>query len=481
MRTTLLFFFGLVAIAASPVTLRAEQDVPAFPGAEGFGAYAKGGRGGRVIAVTNLKDYGPEEKPIPGSFRAACEAKGPRLVVFRVSGTLTLKAPLYVIEPHLTLAGQTAPGDGFCLRGNTFGVGRGSLSTHDVIVRHLRFRCGPGRKRGHEPDGMAINNARDVIFDHCSITWGVDEVLSITAHPMGYGRIGASKERDFDPKQRAVTENISVQWCILAEGLNRSTHPKGAHSKGPMIAYGPSKISLHHNLIAHSDDRNPYLPAEGELPFIVDIRNNLVYNWGQRTAVSYPKINHNGRLNFVGNRYLPGPNSRHRPSLHLGVKTRVFLRDNLGTARTKPTDPERKAMSGVGRVVDEPFDVPPVTTHAAEELPEVLLPAVGATAPRRDAADRRLVDEVKTGKGRIIDHPKQVGGWPALKSTKPPKDSDGDGMPDAWEKKHGLDPKNPKDAARRVPPGASPGDRHAGYTWVEFYINQLADRKKPTP
>ena len=471
MRSVLALICSLTATITHTACFGAEDRIPAFPTAEGFGAYAKGGRGGRIIYVTNLKDFSPEEAVIPGSLRAACIAKGPRIIVFRISGTVELKAPLAIFEPYCTIAGQTAPGDGLCIRGDAVKIGARAKPTHDIVVRHMRFRCGPGRRKGHSPDTLAINNCRDVIIDHCSVTWGVDECLSITAHPTGFKNNGCVKVKEFTGEP-AVTKNVTVQWCVVAEGLNRSTHNKGAHSKGLMVAYGPSSISLHHNLIAHNVDRNPYLPAECESPFILDVRNNLVYNWKVNTAVAYRKINHKDRMNFVGNRYLPGPNSRKKPCLTLSVKTRVFLNDNLGPVRTKATDPENKAMKGIGRVVAEAFDLPPVTTHPANELASALLPKVGATLPRRDSADARLVQEVTDRKGTIIDHPKQVGGWPELKSGEPPADTDLDGMPDAWEKTHGFDPNDETD-------GNKDADED-GYHNVEEYLNATNPRKTET-
>ncbi|HDZ21542.1 hypothetical protein LCGC14_0124050 [marine sediment metagenome] len=438
---------GVIILALSGCGTE-DRSLRAFPTAEGYGAYAKGGRGGRVIPVTNIEDFDPEtEAVIPGSFRAACMAEGPRIIVFRVSGTVELKALLRIDEPYCTIAGQTAPGDGICIRGDHFVI----HNTHDIVIRHVRFRCGREPEDGYKPDTVEIRGGRNVIIDHCSVTWGVDECLSIVS----------DSSRD-----------ITVQWSIIAEGLNRTPLPRGPHSsKGLMIAYGASRVSAHHNLIAHNGDRNPNLPAEGELPFIVDVRNNLVYDWGFATAVSYVKTNHNGRLNFIGNRYIPGPSmtGRVQPCLILGVPTQVFLRDNLGAIRTQSSDPESMAMVGAGRQVDEEFDCPPVVTHAAKDLHTFVLPYVGATLPRRDSADARLVQEVHDRTGTIISHPRQVGGWPELRSVAPPADADTDGMPDAWEKTHGFDPNIAAD-------GNADADKD-GYTNVEEYLNDTDPRK----
>lgn len=441
--------FCLAAATGRSTCCAAESRVPAFPTAEGFGAYSKGGRGGRVVQVVNLQDFNPKEAVIPGSLRAACIAKGPRIVVFRISGTIELKAPLSITEPYCTIAGQTAPGDGICIRGEDFVI----HATHDIVIRHVRFRCGKEPDEEYKPDALEIRGGQNVIIDHCSVTWGVDECLSIVS----------DSSRD-----------ITVQWSIIAEGLNRTPPPNGPHSsKGLMIAYGASRVSAHHNLIAHNGDRNPYLPAEGELPFIVDVRNNLVYNWGFATAVSYVKTNHNGRLNFIGNRYIPGPSMtgrRVQPCLILGVPTQVFLRDNLGAIRTQSSDPESMAMVGAGLQVDEEFDCPPVVTHPAMDLPSVILPHVGATLPRRDSADTRLVQDVRDRTGSIINHPDQVGGWPELRSAEPPADADMDGMPDAWEATHGFDANNATD-------GNADADKD-GYTNVEEFLNATNPRIK---
>ncbi len=472
-----------LTLAALEYCSAAERLVPAFPGAEGFGAYAKGGRGGKVLFVDNLQDYGEKENPIPGTLRAACEAKGPRTVIFRTSGTITLKRALMITNGFITIAGQSAPGDGICIRGNIFGVGQYDAPTTDVILRHLRVRVGPGKRKGDDLDGLKINNASNVIVDHCSVSWGVDETLPITAHPTGYSRAGRIKKKDYKGPI-GVTENLTIQWCIVSEGLSHSTNKKGEHSKGLMVAYGPTRVTLHHNLLAHNNDRNPYLPAECEAPFIIDTRNNLVYNWGVAAGVSYGKINENGYLNFVGNRYLPGPDSRKVPCLQFGVPTRVYLKDNLGAVRTSDKDPESKAMLAAGKkldhsgnnrkfdakrmLVDKPFDTPKVTTHLAKELEEVILPVVGATRPKRDAVDKRIVKEVKERKGGIIDDPKERGGWPELKSTPPPADKDEDGMPDAWETEHKL---NPAKADNNADPD---GD---GYTNLEEYLNVTNPRR----
>ena len=314
--------------------LTEEKKISSFPGAEGFGAYSKGGRAGKMIFVTNLKDYDPsKEEPIPGSFRAACAAKDPRIVIFRVSGTIKLKTALWIIDPYITIAGQTAPGDGICLRDESVIIGTpaefaNEKSTHDVIIRYMRFRVGPDGLQEQE-DALVINNAHDVIIDHCSVSWGVDEVLSITAHPYP------------DPKTK--TYNITVQWCIISEGLLNSEHHKGPHSMAFMCTYGPARISAHHNLLMHCNDRNPNVnrPFPYDEPKImIDWVNNVVYNYGRfgGKAFKTPSRTHEkGTMNFVGNYYIMGPNSTKRASLLVGANGgdgAVYAKGNLGPIRT---------------------------------------------------------------------------------------------------------------------------------------------------
>jgi hypothetical protein len=456
--------------------------LPAFPGAEGFGAGARGGRGGRVIEVTTLEDYQPaSESPVAGSLRAALAASGPRTVVFRVGGWIDLKAPLRITESRCTVAGQTAPGGGIGLRGDTFAIGAvrsadggPAAQVHDVIVRHLRIRCGPGRKQGHAPDALAINNASAVIVDHCSIGWGVDECLSITAHPWA--------DEDGTPlaltdTPRGDTHNITIQWSIVSEGLYNSTHPKGHHSRGLMCTYGASRVSIHHNLMAHNNHRNPNLPwqlAGPDNPYVVDVVNNLVYNWRTHGALTKhdpqrnPAYRQKGRINFVANNYRMGPDSRKIRALHVRNKATVWARGNIGPHRAETAADEFACVSGNYQKAEKPFDAPPVTTFSAERAAELVLQRAGATAPRRDAADRRVVEEVRRGTGEIIDDPNEVGGWPALEAGEPAADGDHDGMPNAWEAEHGFDPNAAADG-----PADTDGD---GYTNLEEYLNETDPR-----
>lgn len=413
--------------------------VPSFPGAEGFGSTTPGGRGGRVIFVTNLDDAGP------GSFRAACEAQGPRIVIFRVSGLITLASPIVIKQPYVTIAAQTAPGDGICLRNYTF-----VIATHDVIVRYLRSRLGDLSRQ--EADSITLAaGAENVILDHCSATWSVDEALSLAGN----------------------VSNVTVQWCLIAEGLNNSKHSKGPHGYGSLSrANGP--VTWHHNLWAHNNSRNPRLGDNyGRPPYpTFDVRNNIIYNYGEIASGLTQGVL---KVNYVANYIRPGPNSKAPTPIRIGGPSDLsfYIRDNVFEGNAAATADnsqffEPVVINGKRQVqtVSEPFNAQPVTTVSARRAYEAVLGHVGATLPRRDALDARIVAEVRRRKGSIIDSQTQVGGWPELRSKAAPVDSDNDGMPDSWESRHGL---NPHDAAD----GATDKDSN-GYTNVEEYLNSGA-------
>jgi hypothetical protein len=439
----LLITIGTLAPAAVPALL------PAFPGAEGFGATTPGGRGGRVLFVTSLDDAGP------GSLRAACEAEGPRIVVFRVAGTIALKRPITILSPFLTLAGQTAPGDGICVRDNAFVV-----ATHDVVIRHLRSRLGDESAR--ETDAIDFGNgARNAIFDHCSATWSIDECLSLSGDDA----------------------NLTIQWCLIGESLNQSKHSKGAHGYGSLSrANGP--VSWHHNLWIHNNGRNPRLGdsyGRGSSP-IFDVRNNVIYDYGHTCSGLTQGVL---RVNYVANYIRPGPSSTARTPITVGAPSdlQFFIRDNVFEGNAALTADNTLFFNPVeidGKrqvtTVAEPFATAPVQTVSAREAYELVLAGVGATLPKRDAVDTRLVNEVRTRTGKIRDSQTEVGGWPELKSTPAPADADNDGMPDEWELKHGLNPRDPSDANLDAD-----GD---GYTNLEEYLNgtdpkQFVDYRTP--
>jgi len=421
--------------------------VPAFPGAEGFGAQAAGGRGGKVLFVTNLNDSGP------GSLREAVNADGPRTVIFRVSGTIALKSPLVIRKPYITIAGQTAPGEGICLKDQALGI-----AAEQVIVRYLR--CRPGDNTKAESDALSISSGRDIIVDHCSASWSVDETLSASTG----GKLG----------------NVTVQWCIISESLDNSTHHKGPHGYGSLIRGGwGNGYTYHHNLYAHHHAR---LPRPGNYNgrdkdpdgFIFDFRNNVIYNWAG-SAAGYNADGSNGtdsitKMNFVGNYYKAGVNST--GNLAFSESTRSAKAYFYGNAMNGayPGDPwllvtwsKFSPKDLEAYIQSEPIPVPPVVTDDAMTAYTRVLADAGAVLPRRDAVDERIVNEVKTGTGKIIDHEEQVGGWPELKSAEPPADGDGDGMPDEWEKQHGLD-------AATAADGNADADGD-GYTNLEEYLN----------
>jgi pectate lyase len=457
-----------LAVDTSPG--QAAPGIPAFPGAEGFGACTPGGRYGRIVPVTTLDDYHPQrDEPVPGSLRWACTMPGPRIVIFRVSGTIVLKDKLVITEPFITIAGQSAPGGGICLRNGSMAIGDAAHPVRDVVLRHLRIRPGPeGPQHYNDVDALSIEHANNVIVDHCSLSWDVDETLAIKAAWWNtHGR-----------EYYQATHDITIQYCIISESLNRSRHRAhvkqegeiGPHSKSLQIDGGANRVTLHHNLVMHGDMRNPLFPCEGDKPILVDFVNNVVYNFGARAAHTHAKTNHQVDMNFVGNWYIRGPNSAKVPSLVHDVDTRVYAKGNMGPFRAAMDLDEyagiawRGPRQREGLRAERRFDVAPlVTTHSYRKAYELILEHAGASLPRRDAVDRRLVSEVAERKGRIIDHPHDVGGWPRLESAAAPQDEDRDGMPDTWERAHQLDPADPLDHRNDAD-----GD---GYTNVEEWLN----------
>jgi hypothetical protein len=421
----------------------------AFPGAEGFGRFAQGGRGGDVYHVTNLNDDGP------GSLREGLRsATGPRTIVFEVSGTIELKTPLTVDKSFLTIAGQTAPGDGICIKDQTFRIKKAS----HIIVRYMRFRLGDENKpRPSAPDCLNTDDVDHVIFDHITASWGIDG-----NHDLRRGG------------------NFTLQWSIYAEALNDSLHEKGTHAMLASFRDLTASISIHHNLLASSRERHPTLGGSPRTKpeAIIDFRNNVIYNPSGATNLG------NCRINVIKNVFQPGPNTP-AGSLPIATKTenagacRVFLSGNTFTGNTALTKHNDRAID-VTRwtknsylavkladiVAPGEFEVgaaKPHTDSAAVAYEQVLQQA-GASR-RRDPADLRLVEGVRQGKHRLINSQREVGGWPELKSEPAPADLDRDGMADAWEREHELDPK-------------SAGDRNAdrdgdGYTNLEEYLNSL--------
>lgn len=455
----------LVALAVGSVagTIQGTQDaaedepacggeLPAFPGAEGFGCATPGGRNGVVLAVTNLDDAGP------GSLRAALEAAGPRTVVFRVSGTIELREQVLVDDPYLTVAGQTAPGGGITLKAaadNSSGLLE--IRAHDVVVRFLRFRPGaPPGLSGENLDGINIwkPDAHDVIIDHNSLSWAVDE--------------NASTWDD--------AHDITFSWNIIAQGLRWSTHPDGKHSKGLLVSGDRTRdISVHHNLFAHNVARNPQVSTDG----VAQVVNNVIYNYGDS---AFQSSNAHGapRVHLVGNYFEAGPDSDPERyeidaypidaagewSLRAEANVGPHGADGGGGPQADLVSPEDRHLLDPGPAPR----LPAITTTSASDALTDVLERAGARVPFLDPVDERVIEDVRNQRGGMINDPAEVGGWPSLPSEEPPADADSDGMPDGWETEHGSDPD--ADDSSEDPDGD-------GYTNIEEYINSLVEHLVP--
>jgi hypothetical protein len=434
---------------------------PAFPTAEGFGRHAAGGRGGRVLHVTNLNDSGP------GSLRDAVEQSGPRTVVFDVSGLITLESKLVIRKTNsfLTIAGQTAPGTGICLRKYNLGM----LGATNVIIRYLRVR--PGNISGATLDGMGMASSDDCIIDHCSISWTLDEAFSSRG-----------------------AHNITLQRSLISEALNAAGHKKypPGTQHGYAASIGGDIGSFHHNLLAHCAGRNWSLAGglskpKNEYAGRLDIRNNVVYNWSKRTTDGGAH-----EVNFVNNFYQLGPASKFFYALNAQYggfpgSQRYFFAGNVmpghfgltnqAAGRTATTERGGSLPQDYSPWADQPFFDSHVRTHSAPEAYTNVLADVGCNFPALDAHDQRVISEVwagtfkfqgsVTGLPGLPDSQEDVGGWEEYPEVHRPADwdRDRDGMPDAWEKTHGLNPQDPGDRN-----GDLNGD---GYTNLEKYLNSL--------
>jgi hypothetical protein len=450
----------------------------AFPTAEGYGRFAIGGRGGRVIEVINLEDYKPGDTPIPGSLRAAVEAEGPRTIIFRVSGLIKLKAPCAVHNPYCTIAGETAPGDGICLANYS----SGAYGAHDVIIRYVRFRIGD--VVGKAMDGAGLGSCDHCIIDHCSISWSSDE---------GTSSRGA--------------HNITFQRNIVAEALHHGPHYRASdRSKLETHAFAGSISgnigSYHHNLLADCTDRNWSLAGGltqgGKYAGYLDIRNNVVYNWTARTTDGGVKA-----LNYVNNYYKPHPQNKFVTWLlkldplnpAWGTESYYMVgnvmegfdyeKDNW---KAFQNGPEVEKQVRVDRELFPSY----VKTHTAREAFTNVLADVGANFPKQDVVDLHILKDARDGTAEFIgtrgptygdrpspnipgfidtqsDDKSALGSknfpWPEYNTYNVPVDSDHDGIPDDWEKAHGLNPNDPSDANKDLN-----GD---GYTNLEKYLNSL--------
>jgi pectate lyase len=436
--TALLVCLPLAAAAQRPPVL-------ASPGGGGAARLSLGGRGGAVIKVTNLDDAGP------GSLRAAIEAKGPRTIVFDVDGTIRLKSPLRIRESRVTVAGQTAPGGGITLRDQPLQV-----EADDVVIRYIRSRLGDESRT--EADAIWISKGRRIILDHVSASWSVDETLSASA-------------RYTSPDQGFY--DLTVQWSIIAQSLAHSLHAKGEHGYGSLVRGGRgARISFHHNLWAHHVARMPR-PGNYDGPDVdpvgpvFDFRSNVFYNWGNSYSGYDADEATLSAYNFVDNAYIAGPNSKGAVAFKESNRlARAYFAGNTMNGR-EPADPW-SLVTGVqapGYRLTAPVDVAPVKRDPAASAYEKVLNSAGASR-YRDSVDAAVVRSVRGLSGRHIDSQAEVGGWPDLPKGRPAPDRDGDGMPDAWERAHGL---NPADAAD----GGADRDGD-GLTNLEDYLNSLA-------
>ncbi|UOG77354.1 pectate lyase (plasmid) [Hymenobacter tibetensis] len=466
-------FVGLF-LSAAALPVRAQ--LVAFPGAEGFGRFTTGGRGGQVVEVTTLADAGP------GSFREAfTQHPGePITIVFRVGGLIELKSPLKPKRSNVTIAGQTAPGDGICLKNYSV-----KLHGNNIMVRYLRSR--PGNTSGANVAGvygLNMENCRNFIVDHCSMSWSIEEAA--TFYDNTYS---------------------TVQWCVVSESLNSSFNGKGDH--GYAGVWGGQYASYHHNLIAHHHSRAIRFNGARahDTTAVVDYRNNVIYNWGNMQAAYGNELlipGGSGQLNMVNNYYKGGPATP-------AARAAVIFDITQAYDAAKPDKPVATVYAAGNYVAGYPAvtannwtgirlhyypetavnfrrfrqtqatpALAPITTESAEAAYQAVLAGAGATVPVRDAVDARIVAETRAGTATgsspagsatyglhqgIIDSQQDVGGWPVYKDGPTPTDTDHDGMPDAWEARHGL---NPNSAADRNGLAAS------GYTQLEEYLNSLA-------
>lgn len=451
----LILIFGSIA-AAQPL---------AFPGAEGGGKYTTGGRGGKVIYVTNLYD-----DTNPGSLRYAINQSGARIILFKVSGTIQLKSSLKIAKGDITIAGQTAPGDGICLRNYPV-----TVDADNVIIRYMRFRMGDESLQ--EADALGGRFYKNIMIDHCSMSWSVDECVSFYQN-----------------------ENFTLQWCIISESLKNSVHDKGAHGYGGI--WGGKNASFHHNLLAHHDSRNPRLGEYNGDAFaltdLVDMRNNVIYNWVGNSCYGGEGMN----VNIVNCYYKPGPGTTKKERIvsidketetgypTTGIYGKFYIDGNFMAGSTRATSDNwtygvyNQFHSSYGTVAESdkismristPHNPGEVTTHSAEKAYEKVLSYAGASLVR-DTIDRRIIKDVRTGTATymtggngsvngIIDTQTAVGGWPELNSLVAPADSDSDGIPDNWEDAHGLSKNSSADAQLTTVDGKYPN--------VEVYINSL--------
>ncbi|MBK6992207.1 MAG: pectate lyase [Chitinophagaceae bacterium] len=464
LNTILLFMLVSCAQQNKIAVTNTNETAIAFPGAEGFGKYATGGRGGKILIVSNLNDAGE------GSFRKAAIANGKRIIVFAISGTIHLNSPLS-IKGDITIAGQTAPGDGICIADYPVG-----LSGNNIIIRYLRFRMGDKNQNkgmvpgsGHD-DALSASRRSNIIIDHCSISWSTDECFSV------YGG-----------------DSTTLQWNLISEPLNYSYHfeegDKDFENHGYGGIWGGSHLSAHHNLFAHCVSRNPRFNGTrlGATKEFVDFRNNVIYNWGGNSSYGGEA----GNYNMINNYYKYGPSTNKNVKFRIVNPTKTDALDFgkfyvNGNYVDGAKDVTKNNWLGIQMgnggteadkkeaVIDNPFSTEQITEQSAVKAYEEVLKFVGASY-KRDTLDERIISDVKNRTGRFIDvqggfphgtaYELTMNAWPVLKSLPAHADTDKDGMPDDWEKKNGLNPIDPSDASQNKL------DKH--YTNVEVYINSI--------
>jgi hypothetical protein len=487
--------------AAKPEDLP-QSKVPAFPGAEGGGKFSFGGRGGKVYVVTNLADSGP------GTYREACEAVGPRIVVFNVAGIIHLEKPVFIEAPYITIDGHTAPGDGICIAGETT-----FMDAHDIVIRYIRFRRGNTSVFDRQ-SGLCGNPVGNIIIDHCSGSWGNDQTLDTYRHlytpPTG------------GPTLKLPTVNDTIQWCIVYEGLNLYNHAFGGD-------WGGRNTGFHHNLFACNTGRNPSVAMSFDFNFV----NNVLFNWRHRSVDGGDA---NSRFNIISNYFKPGPATLDNPVRYRILQPaqswskanpvsrwgKAYVAGNVvegypdvtadnwnrGVQFEKAPDPDASGAIASGQItetnqyqkvmaqvrVNEPFPMAPITMQTARDAYDSVLAEAGATLPVRDPVDQRAIKETSTGhvwsEGKVFtpkyrdDLPKndigvagngiitdqsQVGGYPEYQGE-PVKDLGADGIPLSWKEKYHLDTKDPNLAQADL--------QNDGYTVMDKYLDGLDPNKK---
>lgn len=467
-----------------------QAEIPAFPGAEGGGKFSFGGRGGKVFVVTNLNDNGV------GSLRWACEQGGARTVVFNVAGIIRLNSPLIIRAPYITIAGQTAPGDGVCIAGETVWI-----DTHDVIIRYMRFRRGETNV-GRRDDAIGGNPVGNIMIDHVSASWGLDENMSIYRHMYN------DSTPNLKAEAKLGTANVTIQNSIFSECLDTYNHAFGSTLGGENCAFIRS-------IWADNAGRNPSIGWNG----IFNFANNVVFNWVHRSTDGG---DYTAMYNIINNYYKPGPATpdQSKPISHRILKPesgrsklgylvygRAYVNGNIVEGNERVTKdnwdggvqveefPDANKYKDAMKV-DKPMPMPQMTIVPTMEAKDFVLANAGATLPIRDAVDQRIVKQVATGKIEvspnvvlpttqfkhrrlpidsykigIITDPNQVGGYPVYAGT-PYKDSDNDGIPDTWEASNGLNSKDASDAGKLA---------KNGYSNIENYLNSVVDIKKVVP